>query len=104
MFDLRIIFVEQNSLFGRLIQLSVEGYCGDFPCHLTIAQRSDLDLSLPPWLRPKKSGNNVFSVSVCTGFPDAITTVNRIIIRQHVREAISNKPSFDTVGPLLAAA
>ena len=43
--QLHTILAEPFSLLGRSVQLSAQGFCGDFHCHWTIAQRFDLNLS-----------------------------------------------------------
>ena len=70
----------QISLLGRPIQLSAPGFFWSFSLSLN-------DCTTSFWFSPKKSGNNGFSMLVCTGFPDPVTTVNRIIIYHHFREA-----------------
>ena len=52
------------------------------------AQRLDLDFS-SPFDTDLKRVETTVSVQVRTSFPDAISTVNRLIIRQLFQEAIT---------------
>ena len=60
--QLHIFLLSHFSLIRRPYQVSAQGFCGYFPCILTLAQRFGLDLS-SLWHRPEETWNNYKSPS-----------------------------------------
>ena len=70
-----------KSLCWRPIQLSVQGFCGDFASLLMFFHDVWVSISFLPWHRFENTWNNCFVIHVCSRFPGAGLTCNRIIIR-----------------------